>query len=220
MRANAPVSALRHRLDGLYAWLGPLGLRLLLAWEYFEAGREKWRGENWFADIQSAFPFPFDRVPADLSWSMATWAELLGGLALLLGLATRLTAAALIVLTVVAIGAVHWPASWDSLAELAQGYAISDAGHGNYKLPLLFLAMLLPLALGGGGKLSLDALIARGSAPATARADARTWGAFALATGIVVAMLLPWFGFALALAGVALLAGAALGARSGRAVSA
>jgi putative oxidoreductase len=46
------------------------------------------------------------------------------------------------------------------LSELAQGYAISNKGHGNFKLPLIYLAALLPLVLTGAGKLSLDALLA------------------------------------------------------------
>ena len=56
----------------------------------------------------------------------------------------------------VAIAGVHWPAEWNSLAELAQGYAISDKGFGNFKLPLIFFVMFIPLLLQGAGKLSLD----------------------------------------------------------------
>jgi putative oxidoreductase len=47
------------------------------------------------------------------------------------------------------------------LSELAQGYAISNKGHGNFKLPLIYLAAFMPLLLSGAGKLSLDALLAR-----------------------------------------------------------
>lgn len=149
------------RLDGAGAWLAPLGLRLILAWEFFESGLEKYRGENWFGDIRDQFPFPFSVVPPEISWQLATGVELAGGVALLIGLGTRLFSAALFVLTVVAIAAAHWPAEWHTLAELAQGYVITDQGHGNYKLPLIFLAMLLPLILTGPGRLSLDAWIAR-----------------------------------------------------------
>ena len=79
--------------------------------------------------------------------------------ALLLGLGTRYAAAALWVVTVVAIYAVHWPSDWSSLSELWQGYAITDDGFGNYKLPLLFLLMLLPLVLNGAGRFSVDHLL-------------------------------------------------------------
>ncbi|MEI2455889.1 HvfX family Cu-binding RiPP maturation protein [Lysobacter firmicutimachus] len=208
--------SLRDRLDGVGAWLAPVGLRLILAWEFFESGREKLHGENWFGEIMAQFPFPFDRVPATLSWSLATWFELLGAIALLLGLATRFAAASLFVLTVVATAAVHWPQDWMGLAQLAQGYAISDSGGGNYKLPLIFLVMLWPLILGGPGRLSLDAWLARRTAlPATAaQADLFGWGLVLAPFGLLVAMLLPAPGLALAgLGAVALIAGARLGPR-------
>jgi putative oxidoreductase len=157
--ASAGTVLLDH-LDGIGLWLGVFGLRLLLGWEFFESGLEKFRGENWFADIQDRFPFPFSVVPPQISWQMATWFEIVGGLALVLGLGTRFFGVSLFVLTVVATASVHWPAEWTTQAELAQGYAITDKGHGNFKLPLIFLAMLLPLILSGPGRLSADALIA------------------------------------------------------------
>ncbi len=193
------------RLEGLDQWLAPLGLRLLLAWEFWEAGREKLAGSNWFMSIQDRFPFPFDRVPSDLSWSMATWFELIGGIALALGLATRFFAFSLLILTIVAIASVHWPADWASARELLLGYAITDKGHGNYKLPLIFLIMLLPLVLRGAGRASLDALLARWLKCDVIRqphADALGWSLLAIALGLPIAMLLPTFGLALAGAGV------------------
>lgn len=202
-------TALVSRLEGLGAWLAPLGLRLVLAWEFWEAGREKFSGSNWFMQIQGDFPFPFDRVPAALSWQMATWAELLGAIALALGLGTRIAAFSLFVLTIVATAAVHWPDDWMMFSDLLQGYAITDRGHGNYKLPLLFLVMLVPLILRGAGRFSLDALLARlarvESAPLPL-ADTVAWGLAALAVGLPLAMLLPMVGLTLALAGIVLLA--------------
>jgi putative oxidoreductase len=146
-------------LDAAGAWVGLLALRLLLAWEFWESGLEKYRGENWFADIQDRFPFPFSVLPVDLSWFLATWIELIGAWALVLGFATRIVSAKLMVLTVVAIAAVHWPMEWSSLGELLQGYAIRDEGYGNYKLPLIYLVMFVPLLLSGPGRLSVDHLM-------------------------------------------------------------
>jgi putative oxidoreductase len=148
-------------IDWLGLWAAMLGLRLLLGWEFFESGLEKFRGDNWFADIQDRFPYPFGVMPADISWQMATWFELVGGIALVLGLGTRFFAVSLFVLTVVATAAVHWPAEWATLADLAHGYVITDKGRGNFKLPVIFMAMLLPLMLSGPGRLSLDALVRR-----------------------------------------------------------
>ena len=63
---------LAGRLEGAGRWLAPLGLRLLLAWEFWEAGLQKHRGENWFAHIQDKFPAPLHLAPVDLSWTLAT----------------------------------------------------------------------------------------------------------------------------------------------------
>lgn len=158
---SSALKGLHFNLDRVGSWIAPLSLRVFLAWEFFESGLEKWNGENWFADIQSAFPFPFNYVPAALNWELSLWAELICAIALLVGLGTRFSALVLMVVTVVATAAVHWPADWSSLSELAQGYAISNKGHGNFKLPLIYLAALLPLLFSGAGKLSLDALLER-----------------------------------------------------------
>lgn len=148
-------------LDSAAPWFGLLAVRLLMGWEYLEAGMEKFRGQNWFTDIQGNFPFPFNVVPPAISWQMATWFEIIGGIALIIGLGTRFFAVSLIVLTVVAISAVHWPADWQTFADLLKGYVISDDGFGNFKLPILFLAMLTALLFFGPGKLSIDAFIRR-----------------------------------------------------------
>ena len=193
------------RLEGLGSYLAPLGLRLIMAWEFGEAGFEKLRGDNWFSHVQENFPFPFSVVSTDLSWFMATWFEIVGAFALLLGLFTRFFAFSLLILTFVATAAVHWPDSWSTLGELWQGYAISDKGAGNFKLPLLFALMLFPLVLNGGGKLSLDYLLGRALLPAApaARADGRAWSLAGVAFGLPLATLFPAFGLLLAAAGIA-----------------
>lgn len=145
------------RLDQFASVIPPLLLRLLLAWEFGEAGYAKLTGSNWFEHV--AFPFPFNLLPAELGWQIATWLELIGAAALVLGLATRFFSASLIILTIVAIAAVHWPSEWHSLSQLLTGYRIVDEqgdGLGNYKLPVIFLVMFLPILFSGAGKLSLD----------------------------------------------------------------
>ncbi|ASP17924.1 DoxX family protein [Neisseria sp. 23W00296] len=134
--------------QGLGQGVALLALRLFAAYEFGEAGLEKWRGENWFADIREAFPFPFDLLPAGLSWNLAMGAELLVPLLLVFGLFTRLGAAALMVLTAVAWYAVH----------AGNGYNVCDNG---YKMAVVYLILLLPLLLQGAGRFSLDALLAR-----------------------------------------------------------
>ncbi len=165
----------RLRASGDYVW--PLALRLILAWEFWEAGVTKLHGKNWFADIpwadwQKGFPWPFSTLPLDLNWLAATWGELVFALMLLFGLFTRFAAISLIVISAVAAAAVHWPAQWSSYSELWQGYAItSKDGSGNFKLALLFIIMLLPLVFHGGGRLSLDHLLLQASGRGAAVGD-------------------------------------------------
>ena len=152
----------RLRVSGDYVW--PLLLRVILSWEFWEAGYGKLKGQNWFADVpwanwQIGFPFPFNQLSTELNWLAATWGELVFSVMLLLGLFTRFAAVSLVVVTMVATAAVHWPADWGSFAELWSGYVITSSSAGNFKLPLLFLIMLLPLVFYGGGKLSVDQLL-------------------------------------------------------------
>jgi putative oxidoreductase len=214
MNTNAVLAswrALTARLAGANEAIPPLILRLIMGWEFFESGAEKLHGENWFADIQSRFPFPFDVIPTDLSWGIATWFELIGAVMLWIGLGTRIFAFILLFLTFVATAAVHWPTMLGMWSDLAKGYAITDMGHGNFKLPLLFVVMLLPLIFGGGGTLSLDRLVAkwtRTGDPAPLHGPS-TWALAAAVFAIPFLMLLPAFGLALLVAAIALaLAGA------------
>jgi len=154
----------RLRAAGDFVW--PLALRLIMFWEFWESGVTKYQGNNWFADIpwadwQIGFPWPFKLISPELNWFAATWGELVFAIMILLGLFTRFSAISLIVITVVATAAVHWPADWSSLSELWNGYMITSKGGGNFKLPLLFVIMLLPLVFHGGGKLSLDRVLLR-----------------------------------------------------------
>ena len=130
-------------VDSIGSWIGMLGIRLLLAYEFGESGLEKLRGENWFADIQGDFPFPFSIVPVDVSWFLATWSELIGAAALVVGLGTRFWAVSLLILDVVAWASVHG----------GNGYNVCDNG---FKLPLMYALMLVPLVLSGPGRLSID----------------------------------------------------------------
>lgn len=188
------------RLRGAGETLPPFVLRLIMGWEFWESGLEKLHGDNWFADIQQRFPFPFDQLPTGLSWALSTWTEILGALLLWLGLGTRIAAFALLFVTFVATAAVHWPDMWSMWSDLAKGYAIKDMGHGNFKLPLLFAVMLLPLIFGGAGKFSLDHLLVRllgADAARTAIDDLRAWAIAAAVLGVPFLMLVPKFGIAL-----------------------
>jgi putative oxidoreductase len=188
------------RLRGAGETLPSVVLRLIMGWEFWESGLEKLHGENWFADIQQRFPFPFDQFPAGFSWTLSTWTEIVGAVLLWIGLGTRVAAFSLLFVTFVATAAVHWPDMWSMWSDLAKGYAIKDMGHGNFKLPLLFAVMLLPLIFNGAGKFSLDHLFARwlGAGDAQPAIDDPLAWAFASAlVGVPFLMLLPKFGLAL-----------------------
>ena len=126
--------------------LSMLILRLFAAYEFLESGLQKWNGENWFSEINSQFPFPFNIFPDSLNWNLAMYAELLLPVLLLLGLATRLSALGLIIVTAVAWAAVH----------AGLGYNVCDNG---YKMALIYIVVLIPLLLQGAGTWSLDQLI-------------------------------------------------------------
>lgn len=154
-------------LDPMADWVALLPIRLLMAYEFGSAGMKKLNASDtlygdvpkWFAGSADGFPFPISIFSVEFNWFMVTWVEILGGFALLFGLFTRFWAFSLLIVTVVAIFGVHWPDDWDSLSELWKGYAITNKGFGNYRVPLLFLAMLFPLIFCGAGKLSLDNIL-------------------------------------------------------------
>lgn len=153
---------LSHSLNKIANYLPPLLLRIILAIEFGTAGLEKFNGSNWFSTL--TFPFPFSLLPSEISWTLATYFEIFGAIALILGLATRFFSFSLFILTIVAISSVHWANDIRSLNDLFEGYRIIDEegdGLGNYKLPLIYMVMMLPLIFGGAGKLSLDYLINR-----------------------------------------------------------
>jgi putative oxidoreductase len=148
-----PIAAMLERLrfhaNQAGELFGLLGIRMVLAFEYADAGLKNLQSSNWFGNVQHDFPFPFNVLPVDVSWHLATWTQLLGAAALMIGFATRLFGISLFILTVVAWISVH----------AGNGYNVCNQG---FKLPLIFLTMLLPLILSGPGHLSLDYLLLEG----------------------------------------------------------
>ena len=203
--------AIRSRLHGSNEYLGLLGIRLILGYEFWSAGMMKLRGNNWFVHRHENFPFPFDTVSANFSWFLATWVEILGGLALMLGIFTRAFSFSFLILTAVAIWTVHWHPDWTQffpgagLGALWEGYAISNDGAGNFRLPLIFMVMLVPLLLAGPGRVSIDnlltKLLGRESVPEP-RNDLFSIALVALGLGIPLLFLVPVLGVVLVIIGV------------------
>ena len=144
-----------NAVDNIYSKLSTMGgflsmliIRLFIAWEFWEAGKNKLDGRNWFDSVVDDFPFPFNVIPTDISWFIATWTEILGAVAIAVGLATRFWAFSLIILDIVAWYTVH----------ADNGYNVCSNG---FKLPLIYLLLLLVLLFSGAGKLSIDYIISR-----------------------------------------------------------
>ncbi|MED1781009.1 DoxX family protein [Brevibacillus fortis] len=86
-------------------------------------------------------------LPAFIAYLVA-FLEVVGGIALILGLGTRVFAGAL---SVVMIGAIF-------TAKLTAGFLGGEGGAG-YELDLALLAMLVALGISGSSKFALDAIL-------------------------------------------------------------
>lgn len=138
-------------------WLSMLILRIFIGYEYFDSGLEKYNGQNWFKDplsssdklpVNDTFPLPFNLFSADFNWFIATWFELIGGIALIIGLFTRFFSFSLFILTIVALVTVHLGPDC--------GYSFLGCG---YKFVVIFLIMTFILTLSGAGKASIDRIL-------------------------------------------------------------
>ncbi len=143
------MNRLRGWLDStqMVDFLGPLGLRLYLVPVFWVAGTNKLGGmENviaWFGNPDWGLGLPF---PALFAW-LAVGAEVLGAVALLLGLAMRWFTIPLMVTMLVAAFMVHWKNGWQAIADAQSPFPPEDIGtamerldrakdilreHGNY----------------------------------------------------------------------------------------
>ena len=97
-------------------WLGPLALRLYLAPIFIAVGAHKFANFDsmvaWFGNADWGLGLPMPRLMVFLAAS----AELFGGVALLLGLATRLLVLPLMITMLVAAGTTHWDNGWFVIA--------------------------------------------------------------------------------------------------------
>ena len=104
-----------HKLK-IIDWPGPLALRLYLAPIFIGVGAHKFANFDdmvaWFGNPDWSLGLPMPRLLVFLAAS----AELLGGFALLLGLAARLFVLPLIMTMIVAVGTVHWENGWFAIA--------------------------------------------------------------------------------------------------------
>jgi putative oxidoreductase len=131
-------------------WLAPLFARITVGWVFLLSG---WGKLNNLPQVTENFigwgiPFPHFFTP------LTSGIEFFGGLFLLLGLLTRISAGALGVTMIVAIKSAKW-ADVDSLETLL--------GFDEFE----YLALFLWLAIAGAGSVSLDRVLMRFAKPAS-----------------------------------------------------
>lgn len=105
---GAACQYLKH-LDGI----PPLLFRILLFFPLYEAGSRKFANfsstSDWFASL--GMPMP------DVMTFLAASAEMIGGIFILIGFATRWAAIPLMITMLVAAFAVHWDNGWYAIAQ-------------------------------------------------------------------------------------------------------
>jgi putative oxidoreductase len=133
-----------------------LPLRLIIGYGFMEHGYAKLvRGPDSFTSILHAIGTP---APALLAWATIC-VELLGGLAVLLGVLIPLASIPMATVLLVAIVTVHLPNGFSSIKLLSVDAAGSHFGQPGYETDLLYLASLVALVIGGSGPVALDQLL-------------------------------------------------------------
>lgn len=133
---------------------GLLLLRVVLGTVFFAHGAQKVMG--WFGGYGLAGTTGFMKntlhIPIPLAY-VASFTEFLGGIALIFGFLTRLSAAGIFITMAVAILKVHLPA----------GFLNNDNNKGGgIEYPLTLAVLALALLITGGGAYSLDNIIGLG----------------------------------------------------------
>jgi putative oxidoreductase len=129
------------------AWLAPLFARLVTGWVFLWTGWGKLTHLPLVTDNFASWGIPAPQLLAPF----VSGVEFFGGILLLAGLLTRITASALGVVMIVAVLSVQWP-DVDSLLTLL---GLEE---------IMYLALFVWLAVAGAGRLSLDHLLERRSA--------------------------------------------------------
>lgn len=144
---TGPYNRLVQSLSG--AWVEAIMLlfvRISLAGIFWRSGRTKVDEGSWLS-VSDTAKFLFEEeykgvpLPAELSAYMATYAEHLFPIVLVIGLFTRLSALALLGMTMV-IQIFVYPEAW-------------------WSVHMIWVALALVLIVRGGGQFSLDQLLTR-----------------------------------------------------------
>ncbi len=160
-------SRLGLAVAGGLAFLPPLLTRLLMGQAFFLTGRGKLANFDNTVQFFASLGIPMPELNA----AFISRLEYYGGIALLLGLFTRLAAAGLASTMVVALATAEKQTFLDAL-RMSGEQGPTDV------VPLVYLVFLVWLVISGPGALSLDTLVVRWlrrqQAPAAARSALRT----------------------------------------------
>ena len=136
----------------------PLSLRLIVGYGFMEHGVAKLaRGPDAFPTILHALGVP---APHLMGW-LTISVEIVGGLAVLLGVLVPLASIPMAVVLLVAMVTVHLPYGFSSIKLQAVTAAGAQFGPPGFETDLLYLACLVALVLGGSGPLSIEHLMAK-----------------------------------------------------------
>ncbi len=133
-----------ERVSGQIDWLAPLFARIVVGWVFLWSGWGKLHNLPAIIDNFAGWHIPAPQLLAPF----VSGVEFFGGLFLLLGFMTRISAGALGVTMIVAIASAKWDMV-DSLETLL-GFDETE-----------YLALFLWLAIAGAGTLSIDRLLER-----------------------------------------------------------
>ena len=135
-----------------------LPLRLIVGFGFMEHGLAKLaKGPDAFANILQAMGV---LGPHFMAWSTIL-VEILGGLAVILGLFVTLASLPMAAVLLVAMFTVHLPYGFSSIKLEAVTAAGAQFGPPGYEVDLLYLACLTALVLGGPGPLAIGGLITK-----------------------------------------------------------
>src|SRR5215470_6633254 len=162
-----------------------LPLRLIVGFGFMEHGLAKLvKGPDAFANILQAMGVP---GPHFMAWSTIL-VEILGGLAVILGLFVTLASLPMAAVLLVAMFTVHLPYGFSSIKLEAVTAAGAQFGPPGYEVNLLYLACLAALVLGGLGRWrSMNVSDNEGRHPSPARegtmAAEQSYGAMVIGAG-------------------------------------
>ncbi|GAA4307321.1 DoxX family protein [Compostibacter hankyongensis] len=138
--------------------MAPLGLRLIIGFGFMAHGWAKIsRGTAGFERLLARTGIPLPHLGS----VVAPYVELLGGLAVLLGIFITVAALPLIATMLVAMLTIHIHYGFSSVNTIGLTPEGPVFGPPGYEINLLYIAGLLSLMLTGAGAFSIDRLLRR-----------------------------------------------------------